>query len=269
MFLYKGKGKYESRGFKNRKGKFMPGVLITSFRPEVQQKILANQDKYNPDKNELIDANEIGQLLSDFKVTNVEDLQKAKSLMDKVNDYLFPKVDVMPAQGDGYRIVYTDGDEKFLSEDEANGFLKGDNELPFVGAVLYSVGAGGSALATVVNIYEHFINKYPGSGKRALVFGALSAGFTFLAKKCLNACENESNIKSKIKMIDNDRILEEQKRAEECRQQELEYRERLNAAISGIEQNLNSSAVRSKQVNAKLRQASAQTDSIMNKLKND
>lgn len=257
---------------KIRKEKIMPGELITSFRPEVQQRILANQDKYNPDKNDLIDANEIGVLLKDFSATNVKDLQNAKSLMGKINDYIFPKVDVLPAEGDGYRAVYTDGDERSFSKDEADEIKEYDGEpgARWNGRIL-SAGAGICGLTTIINVFDNFIYKTPRSGKMALLFGALTAAGTFLAKKCFNAADNDEEIASKMKMIDANKEFqaEKQKREEERRQQDLEYKERLNAATSGIEQSLKSSAARSRQVNAKLKDASAQTDSIMKKLNNN
>ncbi len=255
----------------------MTGELIISFRAEVQQKILSNQDRYNPDKNEFIDASEIGVLLADYGATNVKDLQTPKSALGKLNEFVFPKVDVMPAEGNGYRVKYTDGEERFISDVEAakikeQGLDSGGAE---VGNAILSIGTTAAAGTTIGYTYAKFVNKVPGAGKIALITAAIGLITGILAKKCANSVKNDETIEAKLRMHEQNEKLQAEikKREEERRQADLEYKERIHAAtsgiesnLSGIESNLNASASKTRVLNSKLHKANESADSVLVKL---
>lgn len=247
-----------------QKGEIMSaGHLITSFRPEVQMKILSNQDKFNPDKNEYIDSNEIGELLKEYKSVNVADLQKEQGALSKIGGYLMPTSDVYPVEQGGYRVKYTDGDEDFYASQEEYidrqgmvepGYPNGKSVLGWLNAVgaLYSAG---------------FALTAPIPKQARVILGLASLAFTYVSKRCFNSINNDRNNLAKMTQIDNDKVLQEEKRKreEEQRAADLEFKERLNAATSGIEQNLSTSNSKATSLNNKLNKANRQVDELLDK----
>ena len=251
-----------------RKGEIMSaGHLITSFRPEVQMKILSNQDKFNPDKNEYIDSNEIGELLKEYKTTNVADLQKENGAFSKIGGYLMPTSDVYPVEQGGYRVKYTDGDEDFYASQEeyidrqgvvSPGYPNGKSVLGWLSAI----GSGLTGFVAVGDIVEKTMPK-----SARIILGLASLALAYVSKRSFNSIKNDRNNLAKMTQIDNDKVLQEEKRKreEEQRAADLEFKERLNAATSGIEQNLSTSNSKVSTLNNKLNKANRQVDELLDK----
>ena len=250
-----------------QKGEIMSaGHLITSFKPEVQMKILSNQDKYNPDKNEYIDSNEIGELLKEYKSINIADLQKEKSALGKIGGYLMPTSDVYPVEQGGYKVKYTAGAEDFYASQkeyvDRQGVVKpgNPNGKSFLGW-LGAIGAGAVGLYSLPLLAD-------GMPKSIRVIAGLAvAALAYVSKRCFNSINNDRNNLAKMTQIDNDKVLQEEKRKreEEQRAADLEFKERLNAATSGIEQNLSNSNNKASNLNNKLNKANKQVDELLDR----
>ncbi len=243
-----------------QKGEIMSaGHLITSFRPEVQMKILSNQDKFNPDKNEYIDSNEIGELLKEYKSLNVADLQKEKSALAKIGGYLMPTSDVYPVEQGGYRVKYTDGDEDFYVSKKEYIDRHGDSNANGFSAQFSAFMAGSTGIAALAPI--------PMPKRARVILGLCSMALAYVSKRAFNSINNDHNNLAKMTQIDNDKVLQEEKRKreEEQRAADLEFKERLNTATRGIEQNLSISNNKASKLNNKLNKANKQVDEILNK----
>ncbi len=161
------------------------GDLIISFRPEVQQMILSNQDKFNPDKNGVIDATEIGVLLKEFGAKQVSELQHngAFAMADTAND---AKSQINHGSKDGFSIK----------------------------KALFAAAAGLGTVLLCGKVSDKLIKngfKMP-KGKAALLALLGAAVIGFVEKKLGNVVNNEKTNSKNEKKYEQDTIMQTEHR---------------------------------------------------------
>ena len=241
------------------------GIKITDLRPEIQTLVNSDPTKYDPNRNRMIDdGDELSQLLSEYQCTK-ENLAK---------------------QGGETMLTCS---EKL----EVNHYVSSHNEFSkVVTGTILGGGALLSGFAGVIEIGEStdkgFFSVTKKLGKvtktlspyfKSALFGlglaaVLGTAATAIIKGINNSAEKEAINKIKAQQTeDGERIMaqrrqEEAERAEReeaLKQEELEYRERMNTATSGIEQNISTADKKAKSVNRELdkikKEVTAKSDS--------
>ncbi len=243
------------------------GVMINTLRKEVQLKVLSNQERFNPDFNELISPTEIGELLKEYNVTSAKDLQTPQSIGEKLAGYLMPTSEVYPVASGGYRVKYTDGDEDFYNnKGEYDDRAEIDGKL--FGQAAASVGILCSGIGVVGDIWNNIAAGKKAFGKFGALAGVLLGLSTYAFARASNSVNNDRNNMAQMDMIAKDKQYqaERQKQEEERRQADLEYKERLNAATSGIDNNLQNSESRVNRISTKLRKIDQTASEVADKL---
>lgn len=224
------------------------GTEIAKLLPEVQLRVNSNPDKYDPNGNgQIDDGEELSTLLSEYGKSSIEDLSATRN-----------------------RLVYL----KTYGEKEAiDNKRKKENDT--LGTVLAHIiqGGGGFAAATAF-IAGLAMNKtstvpIPKNAMKALGVGLvvnLAVGLFNRAmhnKKIFNGIKAEQADKAED-IRQEKRAKEEEMRQREAalKQQELEYQQGMDTATKNIEQQVSSAQRRACQLNAELKEARAQVDSL-------
>ena len=228
------------------------GIKITDLRPEIQTLVNSDPTKYDPNKNGVIDdGDELSQLLSEYQCTRGDlNKQGGETMLTcfeklEVNDYVsshneFSKIATGTIVGGGALLSGIAGIIQ-IGESTDKGFFSVTKKLGKVTKTLS----------------PYFRSALFGLGLSAVLGTAAAA----IIKGFDNSAEKESIDKIKAQQAaDGERIMAQRRqeeaervqREEALKQEELEYRERMNTATSSIEQNISTADKKAKSVNREL-----------------